>query len=113
MTEPVGNAVQFLPTVRMMGTANSTTVGNGSVAFPSEPVKGMPLRGGYILPLVQNPGTALVHRLTVAMPHMHFFVAVLGYVAAHLPVPVSFLDILLKVVDGYLRVLLYPSISGK
>lgn len=39
LTEPVGNALQAVPTVKMMGTADSTTVRDSSVAFPPEPVK--------------------------------------------------------------------------
>jgi len=38
-----------MPTVKMMGTANYTTVGDSSVAFPSEPVKGKPLWGGCFI----------------------------------------------------------------
>ncbi|MBO5620248.1 MAG: hypothetical protein J5959_01305 [Butyrivibrio sp.] len=51
--------MQLTPTVKMMGTMGSTTVGDSSVAFPSEPVKGKPLRGGYVSPRAQNPGTAI------------------------------------------------------
>ena len=48
-----------MPTVKMMGTANNTTVGDSSVAFPPEPVKGKSRkRDGYVLPLALNPGTA-------------------------------------------------------
>ena len=48
-----------MPTVKMMGTANNTIVGDSSVAFPSEPVKGKSRkRDGYVLPLALNPGTA-------------------------------------------------------
>ncbi len=46
LTEPDGNAVRIMPTVKMMGTASYNTVENSSVAFPSEPVKGKAPQSG-------------------------------------------------------------------
>lgn len=49
LTEPRRNAVKNMPTVRNSGAANiAYPVDLDSVAFLPEPVKGMPLRGGYV-----------------------------------------------------------------
>ena len=55
LTGPERNATWQLPTARNSGAANTAyPVGPGSIAFLSEPVKGVPLRGGRRLPLAQN-----------------------------------------------------------
>lgn len=49
MTEPGRNAVKNMPTVRNSGAANTACpIELGSIAFLPGPVKGMPLRGGYV-----------------------------------------------------------------
>lgn len=49
LTEPGRNAAKNMPTVRNSGAANiAYPVDLDSVAFLPEPVKGMPLRGGWV-----------------------------------------------------------------
>ena len=49
LTEPGRNTAKNMPTVRNSGAANiAYPVDLDSVAFLPEPVKGMPLRGGYV-----------------------------------------------------------------
>ena len=58
MTEPEENAFVYKPTVRMMGTIASCTVGFSIVAFSSEPVNGKHLAVWLVfMPQAPNPRT--------------------------------------------------------
>ena len=61
LTEPAGNAVSSMPTVKMMGTAQYTTAGYSIVAFPTERRQGQARkRVAGLSPPVQNPGTVSI-----------------------------------------------------
>ena len=62
LTGPERNATWQLPTAWNSGAANTAyPVEPGSIAFLSEPVKGVPLRGGCRLPLAQNLRAAILY----------------------------------------------------
>ena len=115
MTEPAGNAGALVPTVKMMGTANNTTVGDSSVAFPSEPVKGKSRkRDGFVLPQAPNPGTAKrIACKLILMRQILDGVVLLSVAGVHWLGLVSLRCIQLMAVADYIAAPRYPSTSDR
>ena len=103
-----------MPTVKMMGTADSATVRDNSVAFPSEPVKGRHRRGVAGSASGSESGNSPDWQVRIAVMLQILFAAFPPASAAvHLPASVFWQDISQTAAGGCIAVSRYPNISDR